>query len=248
MASLLPDHEPMANLDSREKGWFQVPRSLFESELWHMPAYYLKIWLYLQGSACHTDQHYDDYSLTRGQCFRSYAKIADQLVYYQGNRPVRLSVNHVKRAMNFLRKTRRITTAKKPRGVVITVLDYPQLHAPRANERTNGRTALQPNHEPTANQSRSSIYKKEENEKNEKTEEVGLREKIVKHLESQGVTDGDAYLRKIESKVPWSAIKKAWKDWGRGNGIETPGDFYGRCMEYGKREQEETSPSTDAEH
>lgn len=225
-------------------GWFQVPRSLFESDLWHMPTYYLKIWLYLQGCACHTDQHYDGFHLRRGQCFRSYAKIADQLVYYQGNRPVRLSVNHVKRAMNFLRKTRRIATAKKPRGVLITLLDYPKQRDTHHYGRTSERTTSESNHEPIANQERPSIYKKEENEKNEKTQEVILREEIIRHLESQGISDGNAYLRKLEKETSWNVIKKAWKDWARGNGIESAGDFYGRCIEYRKKEKATISPSS----
>lgn len=44
----------------------------------------------------------------------------------------------------------------------------------------------------------------------------------------------EAYIRKIRKIATDYAIKKAWREWKRGVGIETPAQFYARCVHWNK--------------
>jgi hypothetical protein len=48
-----------------------------------------------------------------------------------------------------------------------------------------------------------------------------------------------AYLDKLLTSVvfDWSAVKRSWAEWSRGVAIESPGDFWQRCLHWHKRKQ-----------
>lgn len=104
--------------------------------------------------------------------------------------------------------------------------------------------ATEPQNEPQSpqNDRRPNAYKNEEKKKNEKkpdtaSENDSLRRDIERQLMKLEIDSPAAYLNSIlrATTNDWSAIKKAWGDWKRGVGIESPGDFFARCKVYHKQ-------------
>ena len=229
----------MALSENFERGFFLLSRSVFESDVWcRKPPEYAKLWVYLIGQAAHADRKYRGYELKRGQLFRSSKDLEEQISYLVGYRAAGKSASTVKRVLKFLRDTGRITYTSAPRGYLITVLHYDQYQTPANYERTGERTAR----EPRTSRSRSSINKKGNTVKNDK--DVELRERIVKHLFTCEIGNPEGYVRSIEQKAPWSAIRKAFNDWNRGCGVTNASTFYQRCMEYAAREQKQDAKAT----
>lgn len=112
-------------MDNFDKGAFIVSRSIFESDIWwSKPPEYLKIWMYLIGKANHKDRKYKGYHCKRGQYFCNYGELQDQLTYKIGGRDKICSKDMIKNMMRNLRKMGQITTAKTPRGTLITICNY----------------------------------------------------------------------------------------------------------------------------
>lgn len=83
----------------------------------------------------------------------------------------------------------------------------------------------------TADGQRTDTNKKEKNVKNEKKHYD--ESEILKQLgRFDDVNDPASYLRSIAKKASAPAIAKAWKEWRRGAGIETPGQFFARCVHW----------------
>ncbi len=110
--------------ENLSNGAFVLSRSIFESDLWFKPPEYLKIWVYLIGKANHSGRKYKGYHCERGQYFCDYNELTDQIKYKIGYRIKQLNENFMKHLMKFLRDTQRITTTKKPRGILITIPNY----------------------------------------------------------------------------------------------------------------------------
>ena len=69
----------------------------------------------------------------------------------------------------------------------------------------------------------------------ERKEDSGpLRGEIERQLKRQAIENPAAYLDKLLGAVAqdWPAVKKAWGEWQRGCGIETPSEFYSRCIHW----------------
>lgn len=222
----------MSLSENHTSGYFLVSRSIFKSEVWYLDSDYAKVLIILIGEAAHSDQQRKwGYSLQRGQCFLTYADLAEQIGY----RRRRGAISRVKRIMTYLRKSGTISTKKKPRGVLVTLLHYEKYQNPANYNRAKERTSKSSEAEPRANQDRPSINNNEKNGKNENNDkDVRLRNEILKHL-ADPISDIDTpegYLKKIERSCSPEAIRRAWRDWKGGHGIEHPSQFFARCREY----------------
>lgn len=80
-----------------------------------------------------------------------------------------------------------------------------------------------------ADEQQMNTNKKVEKEKNEKNYS---RDEIEKWLGKMNIDKPGAYLDALARKATPEAIAKAWKDAKRGVGIESPGDFWSRCLHY----------------
>ncbi|PQO47400.1 hypothetical protein C5Y93_04980 [Blastopirellula marina] len=95
--------------------------------------------------------------------------------------------------------------------------------------------------EPQVNSTRTAGEHKQEckNDKNVRKQETNDSEfenELIKFLGTQQIENPRAYLLRIKQEVKNDneAIRKAWKDWQRGNGISSPGQFFSRCIHYHK--------------
>lgn len=71
--------------------------------------------------------------------------------------------------------------------------------------------------------------------KGEERRSTGLDQKILTELgRYESVGNPEAYLRSLTAKAGEEAVAKAWSEWRRGNGIESPADFYARCLHWKK--------------
>ncbi|WP_163322984.1 hypothetical protein [Draconibacterium mangrovi] len=151
-----------------EGGYILQPRKIKESDISKAPPYVREIWHYLLREANSADNKYAGHTISRGQLFRDYKSIREDLAWYVGYRKEMYNENHTKKAMKFLRDTGRITTMKELGGVLITICKYDYYQTPRNYERTIGRTIERTNAEPMQNQPLPDNNKNEKKDKNNK--------------------------------------------------------------------------------
>jgi len=105
-------------------GYYLKARCVQTSEVNFAPPVVRELWDYLLRNANYADKRYNGFKIKRGQLFRSYKEIIDDLSWKVGWRKMHYSENQMKKAMKFLRSTSMITTTKELGGVLITVLNY----------------------------------------------------------------------------------------------------------------------------
>jgi len=149
-------------------GYYLKARCIRESAIAHSAPCVRELWDYLLREANHRDVKYNGFTIKRGQLFRSYRQIRDDLSWHVGYRKERYSENQMKKGMKHLAKELMITTTKKPRGVLITISNYDYFQNPENYEGTNEGTTEGTTKEPRGNQRGTPINKNEKNEKNEK--------------------------------------------------------------------------------
>ena len=154
------------DINNMSKGAFVLSRSIFESEIWHKPPEYLKIWLYLLGKANHKGRKYGGCFCERGQHFCNYNELSEQLKYNIGYRNKTYGDSFMKNLMKYLRDALMVTTAKKPRGLLITITNYDSYQNLRNYENSNEGSNEKTNCKPTVNQMPLSINKNYKNDKN----------------------------------------------------------------------------------
>jgi len=150
-------------------GYYLKARCIRESAIAHSSPCVRELWDYLLREANHRDVKYDGFVIKRGQLFKSYRQIRDDLSWHVGYRKQRYSENQMKKGMKHLAKELMITTTKKPRGVLITISNYDYFQNPENYEGTNEGTNEGTTKEPRRNQRGTPINK---NEKNEKKEDI----------------------------------------------------------------------------
>lgn len=148
------------------KGAFVLSRSLLESDIWYKSPEYVKIWIYIIGMANHQPRKYRGNFIDRGQYFCSYKELVEQIRYKVGYRKSRVNESTVKNIMRYLRENRMITTVKKPRGVLITVVNYNVYQDLSNYEKSKKDNNEKTNKNPIVNQDAPSINKNEEELKN----------------------------------------------------------------------------------
>lgn len=148
--------------ENKKEGAFQIARSLFQSDIWFKPPEYLKIWIYLIGKANHKTRKYKGYTCKRGQYFTNYKELGEQLKYNIGYRKRKVNESTVKNIMKYLRENQMITTMKKPRGILVDILNYNDYQNLSNYEKTKYSDNEETNSKPDVNQDTQPINKNEE--------------------------------------------------------------------------------------
>lgn len=141
-------------------------RAFKHSNLAHASPCVREVFLYLLREANHTDVKYDGFVLKRGQLFRTYKEIREELSWKIGYRKHTYSENQMKHCMKILRREGMVHLESQPRGNVITIINYNKFQNPKNYESTNESTDESTNNQPTANQSSPAINKNDKNVKN----------------------------------------------------------------------------------
>jgi hypothetical protein len=150
-------------------GYVLKPRKIKHSDISDASPCVRETWDYLIREANHKSFKRGKFEIKRGQLFRSYDEILDDLCWYVGWRKETYTKNQMKQAMKFLRDTERITTQKKPGGVLISVCNYSTYQDPSNYEQTTEETSEQTNEKPLNNHRQTSHnYKNVNNVKNDK--------------------------------------------------------------------------------
>lgn len=129
----------MAISENYKKGAFILSRSIFDSDIWFKPAYYIKIWIWLIGKANHSRKRLTGQRLFRGQCLVTIREIIEITKWYVGYRAEKLSKSQVERVLDYLRKNDMIETTKTTRGMIVTICNYDTYQWLKNNERNNER-------------------------------------------------------------------------------------------------------------
>jgi len=155
-------------------GYFIKARCIKNSAIYKAPPYVREIWDYLLREANHADKKYNGYVIKRGQLFRSYREIRDDLSWKVGYRTERYNENQMKMGMRYLMKQLMITLTKQPRGNIITICNYDFFQNPKNYEATSEATNDTTDGQPMCNQGVLSINK---NEENKEVKEINIKEK-----------------------------------------------------------------------
>jgi hypothetical protein len=147
-------------------GYVIKARIIKTKSIHRMPPYVREIWDYCLREANHEDAIHKGNTIKRGQLFRQYKEIREDLCWYVGYRKMMYNENHTKKAMKALREAGMIDTTKALGGVLITVLNYDFYQDPKNYERTSEITNESTTKEPMENQGIPDNNKKNKNEKN----------------------------------------------------------------------------------
>ena len=211
-------------------GYFIKARCIKGSAIYKAPPYIREIWDYLLREANHTDKKYNGYIIKRGQLFRSYKDIRDDLSWKVGYRTERYNENQMKMGMRYLKKQLMITLLKQPRGNIITICNYDFFQNPKNYEATSEATDETTNGQPMGNQGVLSINKNDNKVNKEKKinkrktfipDNYKLTEKHIKYANDKNIKTGIEDIfegfcinhKKRGTKfVCWYA---AWQNWIR---------------------------------
>lgn len=106
--------------------WFKMYRGLFDSDLWHDVTTF-RLFMLLIGRATHQDGvQIAGVDLKKGQYLRSYRKLAEDLAYKEGRGKKEYSTNTIKRCIDKLIKSERVSKVETEQGTLFTVLNYAQ--------------------------------------------------------------------------------------------------------------------------
>nr|WP_319572367.1 hypothetical protein [uncultured Draconibacterium sp.] len=159
-------------------GYVLQPRIIKESDIAVAVPCVREVWNYLLREANSSDKRYAGFFVQRGQLFRDYKTIREDLAWFVGYRKVTYNENQVKKAMKFLRDTGRITTMKEPGGVLVTICNYGYYQSPKNYERTNERTDERTKAEPLKNQTLLDNNKNDKKLKNSNIKDREARKRI----------------------------------------------------------------------
>lgn len=150
-------------------GYILKPRIIQDSDISDCSPCVRETWDYLIREANHEDYKNGKFEIKRGQLFRTYDEILNALSWNVGWRKETYTENQMKQAMKNLREHGRITTQKKPGGVLITICKYSFYQNPKNYEQTKEEPTEQTIEKPSTNHRQTSHnYKNEKNVKNEK--------------------------------------------------------------------------------
>ena len=147
-------------------GYILQPRCIKDSWIAHAPPVTRETWSYLLRNACFVEKKYNGFTLKRGQLFRSYQQIREDLRWYKGCTIERYTVDQMKHCMKALMNHQMITLTKAPRGNVITICNYDYYQDPGNYESTGERSSSPPANAPAVHQQSPAIIKEGEERKN----------------------------------------------------------------------------------
>ena len=106
----------------KDKGWVKLHRKFYDSDISRMPPHFREVWLYLLANANHKADNAA--KIQRGQLYRTYDQIANDLAWYEGFIKNRYTKNQIRSAMVWLRENAMVSTRKTTRGNLITICKY----------------------------------------------------------------------------------------------------------------------------
>ncbi len=121
-------------------GYYLKARIIQEKKISKAPPHTREVWDYILREANHKDNKYGQYTIKRGQLFRTYQEIRESLAWFAGWRKMMYSENQMKASMKFLRDNQCIATTKQPGGTIITILNYDHYQNPKNYEATKEAT------------------------------------------------------------------------------------------------------------
>ena len=134
----------------------------------------------------------------------------------------RWSRDKVRRFISMLETAHQVIQHKSHVLGLIEVINYDQY---QINDTSNNTTDRQQTIQQT------DTNKKNKNKKNENNYTVD--DEILKQLRRhEEIGNPVAYLSALRRKAKPEAIKKSWGEWKRGNGVNSPAEFYNRCLHY----------------
>lgn len=118
------------------EGWIKIYRKIIDSEIWHKPPHYLKVWMYLLLRAQYTTYN----GLKRGQIRTSIKEIQENTSWKSGFRTEKISTDQIKKVFQWMRTLNNgdemgvpmgaptdapmISTKKVTHGIVVTIENY----------------------------------------------------------------------------------------------------------------------------
>lgn len=193
------------------KGYFIIARKTLESEIWHKPPLYFKVWCYLLARA-----NWDDFgNLKRGQLFTSLEEIAEDNCWYVGYRKEVPSKSQIYTILEWLRNSREandepnfesndtatmITTTKATRGIIINIVKYSVYQDPKRYE-SNSDT----NDEDSMNQ----ITREQRSDKGSNTKKE--EDKEVKEYKELNINSLNSLMTANDGENPQKALLKVFK-------------------------------------
>lgn len=182
-------------------GFYLKARQIKDSAIHKAPPYVREIWDYLLREANHRDTKYMGYEIKRGQLFRTYREIRDDLSWKVGYRVERYNENHMKMGMRYLTRQLMITVTKQPRGNIITILNYDYFQNPENYETTNEETTRQPTRQPMPNQCVPSINNNNNNIIIEKKRNITKKRKETLSLKNKFLQRQWDYFFSLSEKL-----------------------------------------------
>lgn len=198
------------------KGWIKLHRQLRDHEIYKNTTA-LHLWIECMFRASHEDRtvllkrqkvHLEAGSFVFG--YRELSEIAH------------CSPSSALFWMNYFESERMIERITTSKGTICKLKNWNDF---QSTERNSERQA---NAERTLSESKKKVKKV-------KNYRSTTENEILKHLKQQGVNNPEAYLSKLKTKADDKSIKKAWSEWKRGAGVESPFDFYNRSLHYSEQ-------------
>lgn len=107
-----------------EKGWISLHRKILESDLWNDPMTF-RLFIYLILNATHKDGvKVHGVELKKGQFIRSYRKLAEDLSYKEGRGLKKPSISTIRRCVQKLNKSNRVSFRETEVGTLFEVVNY----------------------------------------------------------------------------------------------------------------------------
>lgn len=108
----------------QQQGWVKLHRKLLDSELWNDVTTY-RLFTYLILSASHQDgTKINGVAVNRGQWIRSYRKLAEDLSYKEGRGLKQYSIHTIKKCVDKLVKSQRVSILETEVGTLFTIVNY----------------------------------------------------------------------------------------------------------------------------
>lgn len=199
------------------KGYFIIARKTLESEIWHKPPLYFKVWCYLLARA-----NWDDFgNLKRGQLFTSLEEIAEDNCWYVGYRKEVPTKSQIYGILEWLRTFHEdndepnsesndtatmITTAKATRGIIINIVKYSIYQDPKHYE-SNSETDSEDSMNQITREQRSD--KGSNTKKEEYKEDKEYKELNINSLNSLMTENGCENPQKVLLKIFKRELKRS---------------------------------------
>ena len=107
-----------------EGGYYIKARQINDSVIAHVAPHIRELWDWLLKNTRYADKKYMGFIIKKGQIFTQYNEIRDDLHWYQGYIKKYWSISQLKRGMYFLIDEEMVTVEKKPRGILITLVNH----------------------------------------------------------------------------------------------------------------------------